>query len=290
MRNKRFTWTEQEEKFLKENYKKLKNKEIAKILNKKTKSIKDKAFLMKITSNFTYDKSFFKIPNLLNSYWAGFIAADGCLQHRENSNIYCLIIELSKNDENHLIKFKSDINYNGNIYHRFSQYNENYKETELSKIHISVNKEFFNDLAINFNLIPKKTYRLAPPLNLSEENLLAYLIGYMDGDGSICLTNRKIKKELIIGFSSASKSILNWIREFTNSKFNRCLKNKTNIIRLIPGCLNGKQFSIAGLRACHMIDFLNKIDVPKLERKWKNPEILAFIEEKKQEFPHLFIN
>lgn len=288
----RITWLEWEIKYLCDNYKKIRNKEIAQFLNKKTKAVKDKAWALKITSFYSYDKNFFKTITPLSSYWAGFIAADGCLLHREGSNIYGLVIELSVLDKNHLLRFMDDIKYTGKIYDHLSKSPSSKNVTVLSKLYISVSKEFFEDLRINFNLTPRKTYRLAPPLNLDEENLLAYLIGYIDGDGSICLTNRKfkeiIKPELMIGFSSSSLALISWIREFTNIRFNRSLRKKINNVNNIPGS-SGNQFSISGLRACHMVDFLNKIDLPKLARKWNQPKVLEFISQKKREFPHLFI-
>ena len=48
-----------------------------------------------------YNKNhdFFTVPNKLNSYWAGFIAADGCVTGK-----HILAIKLSEKDKEHLQK------------------------------------------------------------------------------------------------------------------------------------------------------------------------------------------
>ena len=55
---------------------------------------------------------FFNNPNILNCYWAGFIAADGCIGRRNNN---VLSIGLSSKDKQHLETFKNNINFSGPI-------------------------------------------------------------------------------------------------------------------------------------------------------------------------------
>src|SRR3990167_6033115 len=58
-----------------------------------------------------FDENFFEIPNLINSYWAGFIAADGSI----NTDRFALSIQISDKDYEHLNKFCCGIKFSGKI-------------------------------------------------------------------------------------------------------------------------------------------------------------------------------
>ena len=53
---------------------------------------------------------------------------------------------------------------------------------------------------------------------------------------------------------------------------------------------NYSGFVFDGLKAALIIHSLSKVDVPKLDRKWKNPEILAEIEKYKENNQLYFLN
>ena len=55
--------------------------------------------------------------------------------------------------------------------------------------------------------MPRKTFILQPPLNLSKEYYIDYIRGYFDGDGYIINSQRNIK----FGICGASKELLEWI-------------------------------------------------------------------------------
>ena len=42
------------------------------------------------------------------------------------------------------------------------------------------------------------------------------------------------------------------------------------------------------MRAMVLIDMMQDFPVPKLDRKWKNPQVLAQIELQKQKYPEFF--
>lgn len=54
------------------------------------------------TNKIKHNTEFFKEPNTLNSYWAGFIAADGCIQQYKDNRQPTLAINLKSSDINHL--------------------------------------------------------------------------------------------------------------------------------------------------------------------------------------------
>jgi hypothetical protein len=131
------------------------------------------------------------------------------------------------------------------------------------------------DLKNNFNIVPRKSLILKPPKKLSFEHSLAFIIGYIDGDGSICKTvdkieknNKVIDKEFIVLSICGTYEMLCWIKKFFDTliptpKLANVLKTG-NIYR----------YGIKGDRAIKLIKQLKLIGVPKLERKWNRFEEL----------------
>lgn len=153
---------------------------------------------------YQHNTLFFNIPDVLNSYWAGFLAADGNIYYNPKRNSCRLNCTLK--DYDHLIKFK-DILEASNPIHTYS------KET-IYGIHIYHHfnidhaGQLANDLNINFNITPRKSLSLESP-NLSDENLIrAFIRGYFDGDGYI--TNGKTGAQ--IGFCGTNQ-VVQWIRD-----------------------------------------------------------------------------
>lgn len=125
---------------------------------------------------------YFSAPNLENSYWAGFIAADGNIYNRKTGNRQSLIkIALKSDDSKHLEEFAQTIVHNKKIYHGSIKTSEN--EYNYSSIAVSSNM-MAGDLDSNFNITERKSLTLKPPTHLAEENALAFIAGYIDGDGS----------------------------------------------------------------------------------------------------------
>lgn len=111
------------------------------------------------------------------AYWAGFIAADGCVTERNTVEIL-----LGGKDFNHLEKFVRDIGGDNRIYHEPQR-----KGYRHGRCHISLQSAKMSaDLAIH-SIVPRKTFTVQWP-NLSDASLRHYLRGYVDGDG--CLYRR----------------------------------------------------------------------------------------------------
>ena len=137
---------------------------------------------------YDVNHDFFKKENERSLYWAGFIAADGCVKQRigRNDFRYELSIGLSSKDHNHLEKLASDIEYNGPV-RKFmiknSKRNPKWNDTEKSEIQIS-SKDIFDDLD-KYNIVPRKSLIYAFPKHLVGNPLVHHFIrGYFDGDGS----------------------------------------------------------------------------------------------------------
>lgn len=250
-----------------------------------TTSLQSKAAKLGLTNNYhfqkyTIDTNFFLIPNLTNSYFAGFFAADGYL--RTKGNAYNFKLELCTKDVIVLENFKYHTKYTGNI--RSYQRKNYLKETlkNVSCLSVSCANPWGKQLKENFGIVPHKTYRMSPP-NLNDENLnLAYLIGYVDGDGSVFIRSNN---RIVFRIYSSNLKIISWLR-------NILVKN----IPILQGCPeiykrkneNCFDFLITGLNAGIIIDYLRQFPVPHLKRKWQNPAILAKIADYKTKYPELF--
>lgn len=145
--------------------------------------------------------SYFSVPNLENSYWAGFIAADGNIHQRKALWQKKLGIGLSAVDLEHLESFVSVVEYKGKI----SKFNNN-KGKPIVSIGIT-SSELCGDLERNFNITPKKSLVLMPP-DLGDETLIkAFIKGYIDGDGSMGIY-RGFPRLTVIG----TMQFVGWIR------------------------------------------------------------------------------
>lgn len=257
---------------------------IGKILNRSSHSCQNKARQLKINNSFKSAKKYtvnqdFWNPNPISAYWAGFSAADASI-NKHSLNCYNYRLEIANSDISHLEQFKKDAQYNGLI-------KTSIREDKFLHSRLVVSEpKWIKDLEKYYNILPNKTLRLAPP-NLNDEYLnFCYLIGYIDGDGTIYF--EKKRQRLCINIISSSKNIINWCHSLIYNKFrNFSLINKANTVRLVY-----KKYpfmSVNGVRAAVVFDYLSKFDVPKLQRKWNNPDILNYVNSIKSLYPQFFI-
>lgn len=96
-------------------------------------------------------------------YWAGFIAADGCISKEKRCNLlYYFGLNLQESDSHHIEKFIKFCDFSGSTYLRknTSRYNPN---TYCSGVKISVGPKWVSDLKNNLNITERKTFTLQPP-------------------------------------------------------------------------------------------------------------------------------
>jgi hypothetical protein len=208
----------------------------------------------------TYNVNFFKRPNKINSYWAGFLLADGYIRR----NRAAVSLKLKKTDHPHLLKFKKAIKFSGEI--------KKYKKYSYSAIDIS-GTWFIKDLRKNFGIIPNKTFRLEFPL-LSKVNTEHFLRGIMDGDGSVSyVTNKQGKKYITVSFLGY-KPIIQKIRDILCSNIIMKRRGK-NGKTYIPALIKHKNKKLvylwfSGRNAMKVLKYLykNSSDTSRLERKY----------------------
>lgn len=197
-------------------------------------------------------KDFFTVPNKVNSYWAGFLAADGYVSKSKN----CVEVHISTTDLEHLKKFTECAEFDGKI---SIQTSKDGKESCKARFYST---QWCEDLNNNFNVTPQKTFTFKFPENLSDELQKCFLIGYIDGDGSIY--NQKGSNYLtlsVIGTENIARNTKRIINEIMGDvkQFNNKIEKDRSIYR----------YRVSGKIVQNvLLPKLKKIEVPKLERKW----------------------
>jgi len=196
---------------------------------------------------------YFNSPNLENSYVAGFIAADGNIWKKNGKNR--LSIDLQARDYEYL----------KNISALFS--NKEIKITKRGYPKLEIfSKQIVSDLERNFSITENKSLTLKPP-KLEGQNALAFIIGNLDGDGSIIIRKDRWN-ELCIQFLGTLE-LLDWIK---NQLSQYCDVSTTTIKHYKPN-LYTMRFHCS--KAKQVYSILNRITVPKMARKWNRPELEA---------------
>ncbi|MEK6880803.1 MAG: hypothetical protein AABY22_14385, partial [Nanoarchaeota archaeon] len=135
--------------------------------------IRNKIKLRKTSPYYNYDINYFDKYSEDNSYWAGFIMADGCLRRKMKR----LEIKASLKDNGHLSKFKKIINFEGDIKTYY-----NYDSIGIG------GGWFYQSLKRNFGITPRKTFTCEFPKNLPKKYWNHFIRGLFDGDGCITFT------------------------------------------------------------------------------------------------------
>lgn len=208
---------------------------------------------------YTCNKEFWDVPNKVNSYWAGFTAADGHVHHEgETENTYCFIIKLQRKDKEHLNLFKNHSQWSGEV----SDGSPVQRQTGVfyySQIRIH-QKEWRGGLEDSFSIFPRKTWNLPLP-NIHGELLDCYLAGFLDGDGSYVVSKNTDK--IIISATGATTNILEAVNEISN----RFDQNK-NRVRKIQKVDKYFKCAVAGDTAIKMAHYLMSLPCPHLRRKY----------------------
>lgn len=264
-------WNKDEDQILKNNFGIITVKKFAHLLpNRNISTIYYRAerlglhSFQKKKSPYTINLSFFDNPNIINSYWAGFIAADGNLIERKYGSKYIQIV-LQERDKCILEQFTKDIESTYPI-HTYKCKNKN-----QVRIGIKIDNNIWDNLNKYWNLTPQKTFTLKPPNITNFEQQIAYIIGLIDGDGSICICNfknwNKTKIYPRIKFMvCGTYDIINWTANILNT-----LTTNYNAFKIERTTQTKSLYYIRcdKLRAQELIEKLSQIKIPwRLPRKW----------------------
>jgi hypothetical protein len=210
------------------------------------------------------NENFFKHETQESLYWAGFIAADGCV--KKNKNRHDLQIGLSQKDKLHLEKFKLAIDYDGPIRDflvKNSKRNPKWNDTWKSEIAIT-SKQIFDDLHI-FNIVPRKSLIYTFPTYLINNPMVHHFMrGYFDGDGSFYWSNPETKSPQEYFSLRGTVEFLTTYRSILESNNLVTVRNKP--IRTNNGI---GVLEYGGNKVVNLIkDFLSKDATIELDRKW----------------------
>jgi len=162
-----------------------------------------------ILSNRSYffNQSYFEnIDTSLKAYFLGFLYADGC-----NTGEH-LTVSINKKDIYLLEKLKQELETEVNI-----------KSCAKDIVSLYVcSKKLCNDLS-KHGCVPKKTFILTFP-DLPEHLVHHFIRGYFDGDGCICITNKRHDFS-IVGREEFVQSIQTILMEKCNLKKTKIIKN-----------------------------------------------------------------
>lgn len=210
---------------------------------------------------YTSDGKFWNAPNPINSYWAGFMAADGNVT-LDNKSL-TLSITLQNNDEETLKNFLRCSSSDYPI-RTFKLKNSKLKSEKLySQVCIRSLDWFDSELMKDFGVVPRKTKVLKAP-NISDELFEYYMAGFIDGDGGYCVSDG----QLMIQVCGFVPDILEKIRDFS-LRFKQKARRKTRKVTFRSNTHNGiYKISIKGYPAAHMAHHLMSLPCHHLERKY----------------------
>lgn len=214
---------------------------------------------------YSCNEEFFDELNEHSLYWLGFLATDGWIYKHNYS--YTVNLKLAQKDREHLVKFKSDLKFDGPIHdsvvHKSMGGNES-KDYFDSQITI-VSQKIFNKLA-EFNIVPAKTYIYTFPDQLKNHSDVRHFIrGCIDGDGWIRWhKNNKSKEYNEIRIGMCGNEI------FVKEMF-EIIKKQTGVIGGHLSIKSDKnvtwQFEFSTLQAKKVCDWLYDGSSIYLERK-----------------------
>jgi hypothetical protein len=237
-----------------------------------------------------HNEDYFENLTLENCWLAGLICSDGCIM-LDRYNTFRFLIKLAIKDEELITATKRLLNYNARTKYCSNKSPHSDKICKMAHISVSCFDRNAEYLEQHFNIIQGKTHRLVKP-NLNDINLiLSYIIGFIDGDGTVSIAKSRKYNTLYIGACSISKPILEWIKSVFDAKFlpsvSLCKYKRIAGISMQKKD-NVYKYYISGLRAAVIINYLSQFPVPKLARKWQNPQVWARINDYKEKYPELF--
>ena len=229
-------WNTIEESFLLKNYAKLDRFELISKLNRSWSSIRNKASSLNLKREIA-NANIIHLANESNEayYWLGFLIADGHFNTNKQ-----LQVNLSKKDLRHLVKFANFIEYK-NI---------------LEKPSINVSYKEIEEWLSQFEIEHDKTYNPCKIKHLLGDKLFSFIVGFIDGDGSI---DKKGCLQI--------KCHRSW------------LENLSFMISVLSencdykGCINSEGCSLVTLTKIEIMKKTRRhaesLNLPILERKWE---------------------
>ena len=191
---------------------------------------------------YTVNESYFnKIDSVEKAYWLGFLEADGSINRNK------INLTLQRRDERAIQNFLDSIGSDKPIKYKTVYFKG---EKECQQAYVSVDSlSMVKDLE-RHGCTRNKSLTLSPPIFLSKDLVPYWILGYMDGDGSVSIFSDKSRNGCIrfkIGFTG-TKEVLEFIREF--------FQNSAKITQEHRCRNNTYRFVVTETKA---IDFLSRV-------------------------------
>jgi hypothetical protein len=159
-----------------------------------------------------------KDDELSTWYMAGLLAADGNINNKNGVSL-----TLHPQDLETIEFFKKYFEYTGDI----KLYKNKYPYCILNKV-----PKLVNTLNERFNITKRKSLTLKPPKNIpTVEHSLAYIIGYIDGDGCIYVKD-KFKQIQILGTKEILDFILNTFSNYCDIQIQPRKSSSKNVFQI----------------------------------------------------------
>jgi hypothetical protein len=130
-------------------------------------------------NTYSYWRDAFLEPSAQAAYWAGILSADGCVKKHLK---YDYVLDLTMNDKECVYGFRDYLKTNKPIYSRPHYIGKNIK------YEFSISSPYLIEDLKSWGIEPRKSrVNKVPEIIRDNDKLLRYwLIGLIDGDGSIC--------------------------------------------------------------------------------------------------------
>ena len=194
------------------------------------------------------NEDYFASKSLESCYYAGMIMADGCVYEYPFDRAPKIIVTLKYDDAEFLKKMVDAMG--GGYSEQLSEYKSATWSAHSSKM--------ASDLKDIYNVTPRKSLTLKAPVGLTEEQSLAVIAGYIDGDGCYAL-----KRDRPFLHITGTKEILDWINEVLLDGQQAPSLSKNNN----PD--GAWQLQVIGDKAIDARAKYIDMDLPFLERKYK---------------------
>ena len=153
------------------------------------------------------DESYFDVIDThRKAYYLGLLYADGSVSGTSNR----VQISLQERDKDIIYQLQSDLKCNYKI--SLIEYNKK-NSNHQNQYCLTITNTRIHDALIRHGVVPNKSLILKFPSELNDEFYPSFILGYLDGDGNISKTEKRIS--LI-----STESFCNKIAEIVNDLFN----------------------------------------------------------------------
>lgn len=141
------------------------------------------------------------------AYWLGFLYADGCVRKTKSGSQ--VVLKLSSKDEEHLNKFKSNIESQHKVvYYRNYTISRKGTHSFSDNCLIRINSNKLVEDLIKQGCTPKKTFTIEKPI-IDEKFYKDFIRGYYDGDGNFFYSEKT--KMSVVTIVCASENFRNFL-------------------------------------------------------------------------------